>query len=73
MSHYFIIRIAEVITKRVINFPTKLINGNIVPQLSIIQTIVFSLVIITIVLLLSSFLYKYIEEPILKKYKNIIG
>lgn len=73
MSHYFIIRIFDVIMRRVIKLPLHTgINGSIEVQLTFLETTIASVSVVAIVLLLSHLTYTFIEAPMRLKSRSAV-
>jgi len=72
MCHFAIIWIANQFFRFVLKKPEKVIEGGSIPQLSILETAIASFLLISMVLIVSHFVYKFIEKPLRSKSRQVV-
>lgn len=63
MSHFLILWIANQFIRIVLKRPEAIVNGESFPQLTIVETIIAYIIVISATLLTSMFTYKFVEKP----------
>ena len=72
MSHIIIIWVVDVIIRRISNKPIINISGNRTAQLTDIETLIACGALVLIVLLVSAFVYGFIEKPMREKSRRFV-
>lgn len=72
MSHFAIVWIANQFFRFVLRKPERTIDGASVPQLSFLEATIAVLLIISIVLIVSNFVYAFIEKPLRLKSRQVV-
>ena len=67
MSHFLILWIANQFIRLVLKRPEAVINGESFPQLTITETVIAYIIVISVTLLTSMFTYKFVEKPFREK------
>lgn len=73
MSHACVIWFASQVFRVALHRPTAMVDGRQIPQLSIPETLLAWAAIIAVVLVVSALTYRYVEQPLRRASRRVVG